>query len=132
MVDGREHALSNRARHVEVLVECLTPQCPDQTDLAGQPSNHSEIGGLTVELLPACLDFLSAAFFECGLPLEIYLHYHGIFFTQDPHAPTQLGQGKDNLILFPVSADRVGEVSSKIRMRERLGGLLKSDFREAA
>jgi hypothetical protein len=41
-------------------------------------------------------------------------------------------QGKANVILFPVPADRIGESSGEIRTRERLGGLLKFYYREAA
>jgi transposase InsO family protein len=41
-------------------------------------------------------------------------------------------QGKDNVILFPQTADRVGEAEGPIRVRERLGGLLKFYYREAA
>jgi transposase InsO family protein len=41
-------------------------------------------------------------------------------------------QGKDNLILFPAPADRIGSSSGKIQTRERLGGLLKFYHREAA
>ena len=41
-------------------------------------------------------------------------------------------QGKDNLILFPAAADRIGSSSGPIRTRERLGGLLKFYHREAA
>jgi hypothetical protein len=41
-------------------------------------------------------------------------------------------QGKGNVILFPASADRIGESSGEIRTRERLGGLLKFYYREAA
>lgn len=41
-------------------------------------------------------------------------------------------QGKDNLILFPAAADRIGSASGKIQTRERLGGLLKFYHREAA
>ncbi len=44
------------------------------------------------ELLLAYLDFLPVAFIEYGLPLEIYVDYHSIFFTHDPQALTQLGQ----------------------------------------
>jgi hypothetical protein len=44
------------------------------------------------ELLLAYLDFLPAAFVEYGLPLEIYVDYHSIFFAHDPQALTQLGQ----------------------------------------
>ena len=55
--------------------------------------------------------------------LENYVtHYH----TERNH------QGKGNMILFPTAADRIGETSGEIRTRERLGGLLKFYYREAA
>jgi transposase InsO family protein len=55
--------------------------------------------------------------------LENYVaHFHG----ERNH------QGKDNVILFPVPADRIGESSGEIRTRERLGGLLKFYHLEAA
>jgi putative transposase len=41
-------------------------------------------------------------------------------------------QGKGNVILFPGAADRIGEASGEIRTRQRLGGLLKFYYREAA
>jgi hypothetical protein len=41
-------------------------------------------------------------------------------------------QGKDNLVLFPVEADRIGSAAGKIQPRERLGGLLKFYHRAAA
>jgi hypothetical protein len=41
-------------------------------------------------------------------------------------------QGKDNVILFPAPADRIGEPNGEIHTRERLGGLLKFYYREAA
>jgi hypothetical protein len=44
------------------------------------------------ELLLAYLDFLPTAFLEYGLPLEIHVDFHSLFFTHDPHALTQLGQ----------------------------------------
>jgi hypothetical protein len=44
------------------------------------------------ENLLAYLDFLPAAFIEHGLPLEIYVDYHSLFFTHAPRALTQLGQ----------------------------------------
>jgi hypothetical protein len=44
------------------------------------------------ELLLAYFDFLPAAFIEYGLPLEIYVDYHSLFFTHDPQALTQLGK----------------------------------------
>jgi len=44
------------------------------------------------ETLLAYMDFLPAAFLDYGLPLEIYVDYHSIFFTQVPDALTTLGQ----------------------------------------
>jgi hypothetical protein len=41
-------------------------------------------------------------------------------------------QGRGNVILFPTPADRIGESTGEIRSRERLGGLLKFYYREAA
>ncbi len=52
--------------------------------------------------------------------------YVSHFHTERNH------QGKDNVILFPKPADRVGEASGEIRTRERLGGLLNFYFRAAA
>jgi len=43
------------------------------------------------ETLLAYLDFLPQAFSEFGLPLELYVDYHSIFFTHAPEALTQLG-----------------------------------------
>ena len=52
--------------------------------------------------------------------------YVSHFHTERNH------QGMDNVILFPVPADRVGETAGEIRTRERLGGLLKFYYRDAA
>ncbi len=41
-------------------------------------------------------------------------------------------QGKGNVILFPAPEDRIGEKAGDIKTRERLGGLLKFNYREAA
>ena len=43
------------------------------------------------EDLLAYFDFLSAAFVEHGLPLELYVDCHSLFFPQRPDALTQLG-----------------------------------------
>lgn len=43
------------------------------------------------ELLLSYLDFLPATFLSYGRPLQIYVDYHAIFFTQNPDALTQLG-----------------------------------------
>ncbi|MFO1498058.1 MAG: hypothetical protein U1G07_06630 [Verrucomicrobiota bacterium] len=43
------------------------------------------------EDLLAYLDFLPAAFLEHGLPLQLYVDCHSLFFPQNPDALTQLG-----------------------------------------
>jgi hypothetical protein len=43
------------------------------------------------ERLLSYFDFLPAAFLAHGRPLQLYVDYHSIFFTQDPDALTQLG-----------------------------------------
>ena len=43
------------------------------------------------ELLLACLDFLPPVFQAYGLPLELYVDYHSLFFSSVPEALTQLG-----------------------------------------
>ena len=43
------------------------------------------------ETLLAYLDFLPSAFLEYGLPLEIYVDYHTLFFSNVPDALTRLG-----------------------------------------
>lgn len=44
------------------------------------------------ELLLAYFDFLPAAFLEHGLPLELYVDYHSLFFSDVPEALTQMGE----------------------------------------
>ncbi len=41
-------------------------------------------------------------------------------------------QGKGNVILFPAPEDRIGEMAGDNQTRERLGGLLKFYYRDAA
>jgi len=53
-------------------------------------------------------------------------NYASHFHTERNH------QGKGNVILFPVLADRIGETTGEVRTRERLGGLLKFYYRAAA
>ena len=43
------------------------------------------------ELLLSYFDFLPAAFLAHGRPLQLYVDYHSLFFTQQPDALTQLG-----------------------------------------
>jgi hypothetical protein len=44
------------------------------------------------ENLLAYFDLLPTAFNDYGLPLEIYVDYHSLFFTHSPEALTQLGR----------------------------------------
>jgi transposase InsO family protein len=44
------------------------------------------------ELLLAYLDFLPSVFQTHGLPLELYVDYHSLFFTTQPESLTQLGR----------------------------------------
>jgi len=57
---------------------------------------------------------------------HVLTHYVEHFHGERNH------QGKENIILFPALADRIGESSGEMRTRERLGGLLKFYHREAA
>jgi putative transposase len=57
---------------------------------------------------------------------QVLSHYVSHFHSERNH------QGKGSLILFPEPADRIGQSSGKIGTRERLGGLLKFYYREAA
>ncbi len=41
-------------------------------------------------------------------------------------------QGKGNVILFPKAEDQIGASTDRIQTRQRLGGLLKFYYREAA
>jgi putative transposase len=78
------------------------------------------IKSVRVELLSKLILFGERALKHC---LENYeRHFHG----ERNH------QGKGNIILFPTPADRIGESSGTIRTRERLGGLLKFYYRQAA
>lgn len=43
------------------------------------------------ELLLSYLDFLPTAFLAYGRPLQLYVDYHSMFFSQNPDALTQLG-----------------------------------------
>jgi hypothetical protein len=41
-------------------------------------------------------------------------------------------QGKDNALLFPITTQAKNRVDGSVRCKERLGGLLKYYYREAA
>lgn len=51
---------------------------------------HLNVKIYAAENLLAYLDFLPKAFLASGLPLELYVDYHSIFFSQQQH--TQLGE----------------------------------------
>ena len=57
---------------------------------------------------------------------RVLSNYVSHFHTERNH------QGKENVILFPETADQIGQSSGKIGTRQRLGGLLKFYYREAA
>jgi len=83
---------------------------------------HSErwIRSVKTEVLSKMVLFGERSLRYC---LDNYLsHYH----AERNH------QGKENVILFPAAADRIGEPSGEIHTRERLGGLLKFYHRVAA
>lgn len=46
----------------------------------------------TRELLLSYADFLPAAFVAYGLPLELYVDHHSLFFYHDPESLTRLGE----------------------------------------
>ncbi len=52
------------------------------------------------EVYPAYLHFLSRAFSDHGLPLELYVDYHSMFFSDTPQALTRLGEA---LMFYGVS-----------------------------
>jgi len=57
---------------------------------------------------------------------QVLSHYVSHFHGERNH------QGKGNVILFPRSEDRIGKSTGEIQTRERLGGLLKFYYRDAA
>jgi hypothetical protein len=57
---------------------------------------------------------------------HVFSNYAQHFHAERNH------QGKGSVILFPAAADRIGESTWKIRTRQRLGGLFKFYYREAA
>jgi putative transposase len=74
----------------------------------------------TTEVLSKMIFFGERSLRHC---LDMYVsHFH----TERNH------QGKGNVILFPVPADRIGESSGEVRTREQLGGLVKLYCRDAA
>lgn len=64
-------------------------------------------------------------FGECSLRHCLH-NYVNHFHAERNH------QRKGNVILFPKPEDHIGESSGPIQTRERLGGLLKFYYREAA
>jgi hypothetical protein len=55
------------------------------------------------ELLLSYLDFLPAAFLAHGRPLQLYVDYHSIFFSQTPEALTPLGWALNSMTLVSVT-----------------------------
>ena len=78
------------------------------------------IRSVKTELLSKMILFGESSLRHC---LENYVNH---FHAERNH------QGKGNVILFPAPEDRIGEISGDIKTRERLGGLLKFYYRDAA
>jgi putative transposase len=100
---------------VGVKVVKLPPRSPNL-------NAHCErwIRSVRTEVLSKMIFFGERSLRHC---LDIYVsQYH----TERNH------QGKANVMLFPLLADRIGEFSGSVRSRERLGGLLRFYYREAA
>jgi len=72
------------------------PGCPQSFPMINMLDDCSRIfTGSKIyqsENLLAYLDFLPTAFMEFGMPLQIYVDFHSLFFTHTPHALTQLGR----------------------------------------
>ena len=81
---------------------------------------ENRIRSVKTELLSKMILFGDSSLRHC---LENYVNH---FHAERNH------QGKGNVILFPAPEDRIGEISRDIKIRERLGGLLKFYYREAA
>ncbi len=81
---------------------------------------ENRIRSVKTELLSKMILFGESSLRHC---LENYVNH---FHAERNH------QGKRNVILFPAPEDRVGEISGHIKTRERLGGLLKCYYRDAA
>ncbi len=78
------------------------------------------IRSVKTELLSKMILFGESSLRHC---LENYVNH---FHAERNH------QGKGNVILFPAPEDRIGEMAGDIQTRERLGGLLKFYYRDAA
>lgn len=72
------------------------PDCPEPFPMINMLDDCSRVfTGSKIyqqENLLAYFDLLPGAFIEYGLPLEIYVDFHSLFFTHVPKALTQLGQ----------------------------------------
>ncbi len=72
------------------------PACPQSFPMLNMLDDCSRVfTGSKIyerEVILAYYDLLPGAFDQYGLPLEIYVDYHSLFFTHDPQALTQLGQ----------------------------------------
>lgn len=72
---------------------------------------------------------------ECLAKLILYGEpalRHALTHYVQPYHEERNHQGKDNVILWPAAADRIGSAAGKIPTRERRGGLLKFSHRAAA
>ncbi len=80
----------------------------------------NRIRSVKTELLSKMILFGESSLRHC---LENYVNH---FHAERNH------QGKGNVILFPAPENRIGEMAGDIQTRERLGGLLKFYYRDAA
>jgi len=71
------------------------PSCPLDFPMLNMPDDCSRlfVGSKVYDrkTLLSYFDFLPAAFLAYGRPLQLYVDYHSIFFTETPEALTQLG-----------------------------------------
>ncbi|MSU36145.1 MAG: hypothetical protein EXS36_13785 [Pedosphaera sp.] len=81
---------------------------------------ENRIRSVEDELLSKMILFEESSLRHC---LENYVNH---FHAERNH------EGNGNVILFPAPEDRIGEMSVDIQTRERLGGLLKVYYRDAA
>jgi len=72
------------------------PKCPQLFPMINMLDDCSRVfTGSRIyqsENLLAYFDLLPVAFLEYGLPLELYVDYHSLFFSHTPEALTQLGR----------------------------------------
>ena len=82
-----------------------------------------------------CERWIRSAKEECLFKLILFGERslrHSLEQYVNHHQHERNHQGKDNVVLFPLAEDRIGERGGSIAVRERLGGMLKFYYRQAA